>query len=606
MLKSDSPSNAASSELTVNEALTLLFDYKWILLGFTLLVGIAAALYTLTLPNTYRSSSALIIREPEIGLTGEASPLTTEMLLALIQSTQIKRKTFDSLAPEINSLERNGVLEEGFSFRSFQKMLQTQVERQTGMEQSLIPLIKLSAEGPSPEFCASAANAWAQTVTSQTSQIYQSGIEEVAQFAEDIYREADEALNQSEERLTSAMLSAQVELQKSRLKESNQTYAKLYQDVLDLDAETSNLLSLIENEGEFLSAQEIDGVWMGELFNEEKFGPQIDIMVKQSETAKTINEVKRNIQSNQKRLAKFEMENNLQFVVMDLGQKEAELENILSQLMDTRGALAQAQATYEELSTQMKQEPQKITLNKAITNDVLWDSILNEVPQSDLMTKILKTEESNEVYLELRIQVAALAGNISGQKERIDNFEEQLNKLQKRVGELSQEETLLTARYDDLSSAIEKDKTMLRHLEEAYNLSRQNLEQLRQDYKMKMASLQAKKRQLTKLEKDIGTLENHVLQAQNKISSMRRIVENRTEVRETIASQREEVALLKIAAKQSSRSGAMLLYQAVPDPLRVSPHRSRIVLASMAAAFFLFAFLLVIIEIVRRTHVQRA
>jgi hypothetical protein len=83
---------------------------------------------------------------------------------------------------------------------------------------------------------------------------------------------------------------------------------------------------------------------------------------------------------------------------------------------------------------------------------------------------------------------------------------------------------------------------------------------------------------------------------------LQRAVENSKKAQQSVASQKDQVALLRISAKQASRSGAMTLYDAVGNPMKASPRRSRIVLASMMAAFFLLTISVVTFEIVRRAR----
>ncbi|NQU24269.1 MAG: hypothetical protein HQ567_23555 [Candidatus Nealsonbacteria bacterium] len=76
-------------EMDLGEILRELYRWKWLIFGITLLVGLTAAAITLMKPNAHESSAALIIREPELPITGEAPTLSIETLQTLTDSTEI-------------------------------------------------------------------------------------------------------------------------------------------------------------------------------------------------------------------------------------------------------------------------------------------------------------------------------------------------------------------------------------------------------------------------------------------------------------------------------------------------------------------------------------
>jgi uncharacterized protein involved in exopolysaccharide biosynthesis len=598
------PSSAASQneDLSVNDLLLLLFDRKWLLLGATLIVGFLAAVVSLLLPNQYLSSAALIIRQPEIPIIGEASPLTPEMLAALANSIQIKRSAYDSLQDTFQEYRGTGALKEDLSFRAFLRMLDLSLDRQKNLEAQLIPLIQLNVTSPSPELSARIANEWAAKVTSQTHSMYAGGIDNLGDFIDGVFAEADRVLVANESNYTSTMLQVNLDLDKVRLMEMRKQHAAVYAEALVLEEKTSATFSMINQKRLYLSEQEVEHIWLGELLDNTEKAAEIKKLVEASPTAFQVMRIYRNINQNQKALAEFEHTNNLSFIELELGQKERELGDILAQLMDARSNLARMEATYFQMKSQLEGESAIITLNKAITDDVLWTELLRNIPTKDLKTPILKSEESNPVYQELKSRFYELEASISGQMERVRNFEDQLVKLRERAASLKRDETLLAARKEALVEAIEKDRELHLHLKEAYNAARKTLETLREEYESNLAALKSKRGTLDQIQREIGTVEARLYPNQDRITALQRAVENSKKAQQSVASQKDQVALLRISAKQASRSGAMTLYDAVGNPMKASPRRSRIVLASMMAAFFLLTISVVTFEIVRRAR----
>ena len=85
------------TEMDLGHVLRILFRQKWALAGFTLLVGAAAACYSLTKPNIYESEAALIVREPqqpiqqnpeEPVVTEDVPSVSVETLQMLSESTE--------------------------------------------------------------------------------------------------------------------------------------------------------------------------------------------------------------------------------------------------------------------------------------------------------------------------------------------------------------------------------------------------------------------------------------------------------------------------------------------------------------------------------------
>ena len=56
--------NDLYSEMDFGHILRALYRQKWVVLAVTLIAAVAASLYSMTLPNVYESTAALIVRDP--------------------------------------------------------------------------------------------------------------------------------------------------------------------------------------------------------------------------------------------------------------------------------------------------------------------------------------------------------------------------------------------------------------------------------------------------------------------------------------------------------------------------------------------------------------
>ncbi len=149
-------------ELDLGEILRELFRWKWTLLSVTFILGALAAGYSLTKPNIYESSSALIVREPPRAIDREGDnpapqdvpTLSVETLQALTESTEITWTLFEILLEkQILTLDAEKNQSKDDRFRQFQDTLETKIKKQQSRVASgsgLLPILTLSARAGSP------------------------------------------------------------------------------------------------------------------------------------------------------------------------------------------------------------------------------------------------------------------------------------------------------------------------------------------------------------------------------------------------------------------------------------------------------------------------
>ena len=193
--------------------LRTLYDYKWWLLICSFLVAVLTAGYTLTLSNTYESTTALVIREPEIPIEGEAKPLSIEMLQKLTQSTEVKwelfvTKNYEKDDPTSMTFTLGSAKVTEFSI--FQARLSTSVETAKGRLAggSLLPMLTLKARAKSPVEASEIANLWAKIIISRNKELYTQGAEESDDLFSKVFESANQALAVSEAKLSTKTLEA--------------------------------------------------------------------------------------------------------------------------------------------------------------------------------------------------------------------------------------------------------------------------------------------------------------------------------------------------------------------------------------------------------------
>jgi len=572
---------------------------KLIRIGMVCLaVGALVAMYTLVQQNQYRSTAALVIREPELSFAGEGAPLSTEMLQALIESTEMKSFVY-------HQLRGDHTLDPDMSFEDFQKMVYTTTDRRQGVNPDLLPMIRLTAQSESPERAARIANVWADAVTTKTRQMYASGVDELREFIRGISQQAETALSKIEDSYTSTLLATHMAVRKAVLAQDLMRYEEQYGGYLALAAEAQETEDLLEEVEQRIARQEVDGVWIGES-EVQDLGPQTGLTTTGMESVRIrsglsadfapegqLIRIIKALRHNEEDLAEFESRSELQYRQMLLRTREQQLAQIAKETINTQNQLVQSKARVAKLQEKLSGISEKIVLRKALSNDVLAEMALHENPKLAGSEELpfIRDEVSNPVYEALKQEVVMLSAEIEGLKSQVEYYQKGQELLRQEVSELAQDISRYESRKETLRSVIAKDKKMLVFFAGQYNKARQLRESLAKQIQETRAKMFARRAELERLESEIDRLQSQTLLADDRLNALRRNVQSRRQVRTSLASKAEEVTLLGVTAQEASRSGATVLYYAQPDFEKVAPHRIKV---TFLCVIFTFAFLVLL------------
>jgi len=584
-------SNTGNGEIRI---LKVLFQHKIKLLVITLIVGIVAGIYIKISPNMYSSTAAISVKQPEVSLTGEVSPLNVETLRSLIESTRVKWELFQEL-------KERSVLGDDMTFLRFQQRLSTSVEQDKTRDKNLLPMVKLTATTSDPELSMVIANQWAEVVLRQTKKIYRSGVDELGNFTTNIYEKVSKSLLESEDKYTEILLGSNLTANKMLLDHNKNLYSRLTKEVITLEEDVETRTALLQKTEENLAAQEIDGTWIGEIFAK-KIAEDSEYVLPVSTSltgriARTIRDLKKNEQAE----AEFDESSRLDYKYLMLEIKKGQIKGISGEIMKARTRLSGLEPTYNKLKEELTKINPKIILHKAIGDDKLWEAYLAGDLKNGRESALMQSESSNPVYEETEKELVSLSSQANGLKSTISKGGEELEALRKEVSDLSREVAPLSAQRIMLRSAIQKDRDLLDYYEKSYTTDRQGYEVSSKELAEMEIKLKAKKTKLAEIGEEVAGLEKSVFAGENKIARQKRDVDNLTKVRASFAAKAEEVALLKVAMENVSRSGTVLLYQAQADPDKVGPQRARTVLMAMLLAFIVSSLVFIVSEVARES-----
>jgi hypothetical protein len=579
--------------LSAGQVLRLLLGRKKILFWTTFLAGVALTAIMVLMPNKYESSAALVVREPQVPLTGEAAPLVIEIMQGLTESIEIKKALFDRLTAQ-------RVIPSDSSFRSFQKTLTTQVDRRPGG--AMLPMIRLKATAKKdPEIAKNIANMWADIVTSRSKDLYMQGVSELSGFIDRFSKSADTDLVKEEDIYTSTLLHSNLAVSKAIMKQELDAYSAHTAQYLRLYEECESKEALLKTMRANRKLMEFEGKWewagsilWGVIRSGQDLPP--DLSTSTLRLAHSLQSVVRDEQL----LSDLEKETQLQFVEMDLKAREGQLKEVSVGIMDARNSLSKLEKQHEVLSGELAKMQDRVSLSKAITDDALFSAVLRGELQSGVKIPVLQTQERNPVYEDTKKAVVQMAGEIEGTRKRVEYYEKTRDDLKGEIGDLASRLEGLRARRAVLETSLVDNRDLVKNIRAQYQQTRNAVESNETTLTLLQARRDSKMAEMDRLVASIRTREKMIFTNEQILDALKRKVEDAKQVRGRLSAKAGEVALLTISAKQASRSGTTILFHAEANPLKVGPPRVRIVLGGALVVFVLLAFWIVSKDIILR------
>jgi capsular polysaccharide biosynthesis protein len=601
--------------MDLGEVLRELYRRRWFLFGITLVAGLVTAGYTLMMPNVYESSAALIIREPQSAIdedsekaSSDDSPnLSVETLQILANSTDILWLFFERLWDE-QPLERwkkksRAKMEE---FNIFQVSLSTELKKQqsrTGSSNLLLPILTLKARAHSPGEAQTVANMWATVLEEKSRNIYTTAVEAHEKFIGTMYEQSIAAVAQYETLLSEKTLEAAFDLKRLRIDSVKERSVGLEESIFDLGIDLAvNEIAILKGSRR-ITEQQHDGEWIGSIAEgaaHRADGYPFDLEGLTPQARKTVHAVERKLKQAES-LRGYRRQQNLLGMQKGLEHYELDLTRILTEKAGVDDALPSAQAAMAALSEKMERTPEKITLDKAITNDALWNAYVNKALPNDGKLPVLKSEVVNPLYLltgEKVVELIASIETLKGSSAQLAKSEEAVSQS---IATLESEMDIVQREIDRQEQELGATMSVLAVLREDYLAEIVHVEKLIVGNVRKTEELETKTELRRSIANDVDKLEDDVAGFELEINILTRGVGKRQGVEATLASKAEEVALLKVSAENASRTGTSILYNAQANPQKIAPGRSKIVLASMAVAFALCGVFLFAAKMMRTT-----
>jgi len=557
----------------------------------TLAIGILTGIISLFFANTYSSTAALLIKQPELPVEGESPPPSVETLRTMVEADSTKQELFSSLT-------REGSLPEEMDFRDFRRKLSTDILRQRDREKTPLPMLQLTAITSDSELSSRIANRWVKIVLEKTRDTHSGGMNELGQFISNLFSQANQALNAAEEAYTKGLLDSDLEGQKLRLTLLRESRMRSLSTYLKLSEEISRKESLSNELQRQLEGGELDGIWLGEIYARTEISGEELSNPPQSEGGKYLQRLNANLRKNEKEMAEFEEKSNLQFKEMQLKNKGKQLEQISSQIVTTQNRLALLSSQFAELKKNLEGILPKTVLKKTITDEAAWNAFLSgSFPDDNL--PVMAMEESNPIYVELSTDLLKKSAEIQGLRGQVSYYGEKQEALREEVSRLVNNISSLKSTHASYVEAITRDQKMFVYLAEQYNKTRQERANLSTQVLELKASHNSLETELEYINNQIKELETIIFSWEDKLSALERTVESQQQIRDSLAARAGEISMLNVSLQDVSRSGIAIFYNAEANPIKVGPQRGRIVIAAMLATLLISSGVIAFLRLVQ-------
>ncbi|MBX3175990.1 MAG: hypothetical protein KF886_01390 [Candidatus Hydrogenedentes bacterium] len=611
----EGPESGDYSELDLGKILRLIYNKKWLIFGVAVLTGIAAAAYTLTKSNVYESSAALIVREPQsaleqkpdaTGATEQPRYLSVETLQLLAESTATVRELFDRLWEE-KAVEAWGApgADREAAFRSLQNALSTSLMKQQNRRSSsameLLPVLTLTARAGSPEAARIIADRWASIVEKKSTAVYTQGLTASSTFIGGMFENASKELKLLENSLKASKLEAQLALKKSREETVTTKIIMLEDQILELDVELAVNRRAIEEGTRRAAEQQYERQWIGTaaedaLLRGEPYPFTEEELTEQA--AKVVDLIEQKV-AQREELRSFRREQNMLSKKTQFTHYEADIARILGEKAKVDDDIPGLERGIAALQRQLEEMPEMLVLNKAITDDALWKTYLEEgkaVPETQTP---LQSEALNPVYHSTVESIVEMTTELETLRARSAQLEASAQAAEARLIELELDIDQIQQGIDRREQALEATDGLIKLLRDDYLTERNRVDELIVANMRKEEERQIRLEKQAEFETVMGSLELEVADSELEIEQITREVETRKSIRTALAGRAETATLLQVASENAAQTGTGILYQAEANPQKIAPARTKMVLASTVVAVAGAILLLCALEIAR-------
>ncbi len=475
------------------------------------------------------------------------------------------------------------------------------IERKTNILVEYSPIITVVGRMNSPRLARFFVNTVVKVFVDLYASVTSTETRESALLVQEKYEEAKEDLQATEDAITAFKEQYKLDLIDERIKAIEKTIQEQITQLKKMEAEYALKTGEITQILSHLNAMKEDDSWIGYFLSENE--PTETSSSETPEVAsagedkgaeavrQSLRQIKDDYVATDKAWLEFAQTYRIDTTTQMLDSLRAMYNNYQEKLYDAELSVESLTRAVAELQKQLEKEAQTIALEKGITQDALWELIIQKPAEKDVanVAKIsIQDQEINPTFIEMSKQLFQYESELERNRALVTRYKTLLDEINSKIKEAEELFAQGLNRQDQLM--LNK-----RVVEDAYTKLSEFYVTLEEDEKtiaLEIDQLRAKIDELSSTiimhEEEVKELKDLYQEKKTELDRLERDYETYKESFKILATHREEARIAFISKPIDVRVATM----AVTPNKKIGPMRSIIVLT--VAALGTFAALIVV------------
>lgn len=551
------------------------------------LVTVLAAVVSLFLPKTYRSEATLLINpSPYKSSSLEQAPLDVDIYDRMLRSP--------ALIADVRTLL-------GLTNLTVEKMLNKMhvalLKRPNVRETTYAPILLLQVEDKSPELCQKIAKTWADLATSASLRIKGAAIKQSNERIRKQFEDTTEVLTVKEETLKKFDMTSQLIERKAQL-EMLRTQLTSEQDNLEsLRLQSGVAQTRLDDLKRKYASFFINGVWIGTLHENGNETTSILASAKVEAMPLQFLHARNDYVEKTRDYTNYKIKKRVDITKRQYDILINKILRFEQDIEDMRLSLATQKAKLTELERVATSVPQRLIVNKAITDEALWSALAKDARSLDELTsKRLISEEINPIWLSTQGRIQYLKPDIASLEARMESYGKLLEQLREDQGKLDEVVVSQTQDAQNLETEMRFAKDRYETLFEGYlRISRDIMYQEGEVARLREEIVNSEK-QCGRLTSETLSLINYTVVKDLERERLQRELVSVKNIYTSLAAKYEEARITELEVS----GDLQIAFAPVQPEGKIKPKRSLIVMSAFLCALVFFSLLAIARDQIRQ------
>lgn len=580
-LKNETQENYNEYEIDLKEYINILWDNKWFILGVCIIVILITGVYSqYIMEPQYQAKSTLLILPSKYKTSLEVAtfPIETYKNLALTHSMKAE------IIKDLSLKHDDG---QPYSPSDLDDSMKIEVQAQSQSENNslVVPLLVLKVIGSDPDLISNIANIWADIFMKTTKQIQKSEVREIVKVIQNQFDDTKQKLLNTKRELKDFNGQKRLGLVKDELSIKEKHLSNYKDRLISLKIQLGSEMAKYQQLQKDILESEKDGKWIGTL--------NIDLS---STDNLLLAKIKRNYLDSQNYLLEFKRDHNSALLKQKISLKTDEIDNYQKKIMSLESMLEDKSVEVQKISNLLKNEPDKWTLKKTVSEDVFWEKILTPKEIDILQNLHLNNEIINPIYQKLKTQ-------LFDSKIIVDSIPEQIRYYQSSAINSESDLNQLNNKLNIWIQKLDRLKIDIKHYEALYEGQANIYQELKNKLVHNQLEIRSLESEVAFYEKKVNSLEQEVKNMQDFIWENEIIKQQLTQqvndIQKTYNNLAEKVEEARITEAQKT-SDVKFIARSVPPVKPFGPNKKLNIAIAGVLALMIGVFAVFVKELLKK------